>query len=77
MIRTAFAPGASSDGAVSPRGAEHGGVLIEGCLVLRIGDREFQLHPGDSFQFTGQSYAWRNDETTPAVVIWIVAPPVY
>lgn len=77
MIRTVFAPGASSDGAVSPRGAEHGGVLMEGCLVLRIGNREFQLYPGDSFQFTGQSYAWRNEETTPAVVIWIVAPPVY
>jgi transcriptional regulator with XRE-family HTH domain len=77
MIRTVFAPGASSEGDVLPRGAEHGGVLVEGHLVLRIGDREFALEPGDSFQFAGQSYAWRNEGPTSAVAIWIVAPPVY
>lgn len=77
MIRAVFAPGASSDGVVPHRGGEHGGVLIEGSLVLVIGDREFRLSAGDSFQFAGQSYAWRNDGAVPAVVIWTVAPPVY
>ena len=77
MIRALFAPGASSDGAVPHRGGEHGGVLIEGSLVLVIGDREFRLSGGDSFQFAGQSYVWRNEGAVPAVAIWIVAPPVY
>ena len=77
MIRAVFAPAASSDGPVPHRGGEHGGVLIEGRLSLIVGEREFQLRTGDSFQFAGQSYAWRNDDTIPAVVIWIVAPPVY
>lgn len=77
MIRTVFAAGASSEGPVSPRGAEHGGVLIEGRLVLRIGELEFALETGDSFQFSGQDYAWRNEGTVPAVIVWIVAPPVY
>jgi transcriptional regulator with XRE-family HTH domain len=77
MIRSAFASGASSEGSVSARGAEHGGVLLEGTLLLAIGDREFRLSPGDSFQFAGQPYAWRNDGPVPAVVVWVIAPPVY
>lgn len=77
MIRSVFAPGAGSGGPVPARGAEHGGVLLEGSLVLGLGDREFRLLPGDSFQFSGQAYAWRNEGTTPAVVVWVVSPPVY
>ena len=77
MIRSDFAPGASSDGPVPARGAEHGGVLLEGTLLLTIGDREFRLSPGDSFQFAGQPYAWRNDGDTPAVAVWVISPPVY
>lgn len=77
MIRSTFAPGASSDGPVPARGAEHGGVLLEGTLLLRIGEREFRLAPGDSFQFEGQPYAWRNDGPAPAVAVWVISPPVY
>ncbi len=77
MIRAVFAPEASSDGPVPHRGGEHGGVLIEGRLVLTIAEREFQLRTGDSFQFAGESYAWRNEDAVPAVAVWVVAPPVY
>jgi quercetin dioxygenase-like cupin family protein len=62
---------------VSGRGAEHGGILLEGTLLLTIGDREFRLSPGDSFQFAGEPYAWRNDGDRPAVAIWVISPPVY
>ena len=37
----------------------------------------FDLGPGDSFQFAGADYAWRNPGPERAVVIWVVAPPVY
>lgn len=77
IIRSVFAAGASSGGTVPARAAEHGGVLLEGCLVLGIGDREFRLSPGDSFQFSGQDYAWRNEGTTSAVVVWVISPPIY
>jgi transcriptional regulator with XRE-family HTH domain len=77
MIRSVFAPGASSDGPVSERGAEHGGILLQGTLTLAIGDQEFRLSPGDSFQFAGQPYAWRNDGEVPAVAVWVISPPVY
>lgn len=77
MIRSVFAPGAESDGELPARGLEHGGVLVEGSLVLRIEGREFRLSRGDSFQFADQPYAWRNEGTEPAVVVWVVSPPTY
>lgn len=77
MIRSVFAPGADSGGPVPSRGAEHGGVVVEGELVLGLADREFRLAQGDSFQFAGQDYAWRNEGTVAAVVVWVISPPVY
>lgn len=77
MIRSVFAPGATSGGLCKPRATEDGGVLISGALTLTIGETELHLNTGDSFQFRETPYAWRNDGTEPAVVIWIVAPPIY
>ena len=77
MIRSVFAPGAASRAPQPAREVEHGGVLVAGRLTLIFGARRFDLGPGDSFQFAGQSYAWENPGDEPAEVIWIVAPPVY
>lgn len=77
MIKSTFAPGAASAGAHKARPKEDGGVLVSGRLTLTIGDLELRLEPGDSFQFTEKEYAWRNDGPESAVVIWIVAPPIY
>lgn len=78
MIRSTFAPGASSGGSITPRSPqrEDGGVLIEGRLILTIAERSFDLAPGDSFQFKGP-YAWENPGESPAVVLWVISPPVY
>ena len=77
MIRSTFAPGSDSGGVRSAAGREDGGVVLSGRLLLEIAGVAFDLGPGDSFQFAGQDYAWRNDGTEPAVVLWIIAPPVY
>lgn len=77
MIRSTFAPGAASSGHRQPRATEDGGVVISGRLRLTIGQLELDLGPGDSFQFAQKPYAWRNDGSEPAVVLWIVAPPIY
>lgn len=78
MVKSTFAPGASSGTPRRPAGArEDGGVLISGRLTLILDGREFALAPGDSFQFAGADYGWRNEGTEPAVAIWIIAPPVY
>ena len=76
MIKSTFAPGASGL-PLAPKDREDGGVLIEGRLRLTVGDLTTELAPGDSFQFRGQSYAWENPGDTPAVVIWVISPPVY
>lgn len=77
MIRSTFAPGASSGGRHKARPKEDGGVLVSGRLTLIVGDAEVLLEPGDSFQFAESDYAWRNDGPDPAVAIWVVSPPIY
>ena len=77
MIRSIFAPGSSSDEPTKARPTEDAGVLLSGALTLVIGETELHLSPGDSFQFRETDYAWRNEGHEPAVVIWVVSPPIY
>ncbi len=42
-----------------------------------IGERRFDLKPGDSFRFKGERHRWRNPGLEPAIAIWVIAPPVY
>lgn len=77
MMRSVFAPGASRDEMRPRAGREDGAVLVSGHLTLFVDGESFDLHPGDSFQFSGRAYGWRNDGPEPAVAIWVVSPPVY
>jgi transcriptional regulator with XRE-family HTH domain len=77
MIKSVFAPYSDSGGPVRARDREDGGVLVSGRLSLTIDDLALKLNTGDSFQFTNQDYAWSNPYSDPAVVIWIISPPVY
>ncbi|MBT9385410.1 XRE family transcriptional regulator [Pseudooceanicola sp. CBS1P-1] len=77
MIRSVFAPRASSGGPRRRRPKEDGGVLVAGRLTLCIGDRRFDLETGDSFQFSDDTYEWENPHDQPAEVIWVISPPVY
>ena len=77
MIKSVFAPRSDSGGMIRAQEREDGGVLISGRLSLTIGTLEVDLQPGDSFQFAASAYAWRNPHDEPAVVIWVIAPPVY
>lgn len=76
MIRSVFAPGAASD--LRPaRVATDAGYLVSGALRLWIGGRRFDLEPGDSFRFRNQPYRWENPGADPAVVVWVISPPIY
>lgn len=77
MIKSTFAPRSDSGGLKRARPSWEGGVLIGGRLTLTIGDLTVDLGPGDSFQFSGAAYAWSNSGDEPAVVIWVVSPPIY
>lgn len=77
MIKSVFAPHSTSGGAVKAREKEDGGILISGRLSMQIGELEVDLLPGDSFQFINRDYAWENHGDDPAVVVWVVSPPIY
>ena len=77
MIQSTFAPHSASEGPRTPGAREDGGVVVEGELHLTVGDKEFLLKKGDSFQFSQKTYSWRNDQGQPAIVVWIVSPAVY
>ena len=53
------------------------GYVISGSLDLSIGGRKFTVEAGDSFRIRGEEYDWQNPHDEPAVVIWVIAPPVY
>jgi len=77
MIRSEFAPHSSSEGPIPAREKEDGGVVISGRLHLTIEDLALDLQAGDSFQFVNRPYSWSNPHDEPAVVIWVVSPPIY
>ena len=76
VVHSTFAPGASL-AAPNQRPTQEVGYVLSGTLDLTIGGRPFTIHPGDSFRIRGETYHWANPYTEPAVVIWVIAPPVY
>jgi transcriptional regulator with XRE-family HTH domain len=76
LIRSEFAAGAEM-AVEAQRETEDAGYVVSGRLDLEIGGLWHSLEPGDSFRFSNKTYRWRNPGETPAVVIWVVSPPVY
>ena len=76
MVRSVFAPGAELK-SEAQRPTEEAGYVASGLFDIEIGGVWHRLGEGDSFRFEGKSYRWRNPGAEPAVVIWVVAPPVY
>lgn len=76
MIRSVFAAGASRDAPVR-RDKEDAGYVVSGRLDIEIDGVWHELGQGDSFRFRDRRYRWRNRGSEPAVVIWVVSPPVY
>ena len=76
MFRSVFEPGAELPAPVL-RQTEEAGYVVFGSLEFWIGDKHFHLNKGDSFRFDHKPYRWKNSGTEPAIVIWVVSPPVY
>ena len=76
IVRSVFAAGAGLDEPIV-RETEEAGFVVSGTLDLEIDGRWFTLDAGDSFRFAGQPYRWRNPGETDAVVVWVIAPPIY
>ncbi|WP_378950312.1 helix-turn-helix domain-containing protein [Mesorhizobium sp. ANAO-SY3R2] len=76
MLRSIFAPGAElREPALRP--TEEAGYVVTGSFDIEINGTWHSLGEGDSFRFDHKPFRWRNPGTVPAVVIWVVSPPVY
>ena len=76
MVHSTFHPGSKLETPIS-RPTQEVAFLVAGRLDVEIAGRGFTLAPGDSFRIRGESFAWSNPYDTPAVAIWVIAPPVY
>lgn len=76
MFRSEFQPGASMDMPIR-RETEEAGYVVSGTLDIWIDGSHFKLEEGDSFRFDHKPYCWKNEGDVPAIVIWVVSPPVY
>lgn len=76
MLRSVFAPGAALSAQAS-RPTEEAGYVVSGTFDIEISGVWHRLAEGDSFRFEGKPFRWRNPGAVPAVVIWVVSPPVY
>ncbi|MEI9416069.1 helix-turn-helix domain-containing protein [Mesorhizobium sp. Cs1321R2N1] len=76
MVRSVFAPGAELK-SEARRPTEEAGYIASGQFDIEIAGAWHRLGEGDSFRFEGKPYRWRNPGSEPAVVIWVVSPPVY
>ena len=76
MLRSVFAPGAELK-TEARRPTEEAGYVASGTFDIEIGGVWHRLGEGDSFRFEGKPFRWRNPGAGPAVVIWVVSPPVY
>jgi len=76
MLRSVFAPGAELK-SEARRPTEEAGYVASGTFDIEISGIWHRLGEGDSFRFDGKPFRWRNPGTDPAVVIWVVSPPVY
>ena len=76
ILRCEFAPGAQRL-EIQPRNTEEAGYLISGSLEIQIDDQWFNLNPGDSFSSQNSMHGWRNPGDIPAIIIWVISPPIY
>ncbi|MBN3766177.1 cupin domain-containing protein [Burkholderia sp. Ac-20365] len=53
--------------------AEKAGLMLEGEMILTVGDEKFMLEEGDSFLFDGSlAHTVSNPGDTPCKVLWII-----
>lgn len=76
VVHSTFEPGAALEDETT-RPTQELGYVLSGRLDLTIGGRAFTVGAGDSFRIRGEAYGWANPYDEPAVVIWVIAPPVY
>lgn len=69
--------GARSDGMIEHLGEEIGYVL-EGTVMLQLGQERYRLAAGDSFHFASQTpHGYKNVGLGPARILWVNTPATF
>lgn len=76
MVHSTFQPHSRIKEVVT-RPTQEVGYVLSGQLEVEIADARHIINPGDSFRIRGEPFRWANPFDTPAVAIWVIAPPVY
>ena len=76
MVHSTFQPHSRITDPVS-RPTQEVGYVLSGRLEIEIAGVTHLVGPGDSFRIRGEAFRWANPYDTPAVAIWVIAPPVY
>lgn len=76
VIHSTFEPGAELQKFIT-RPTQELAYLVSGSLRIEVGGNSFDVNAGDSFRIRGEAHRWSNPFDTPAVAIWVIAPPVY
>jgi quercetin dioxygenase-like cupin family protein len=76
MVRSVFAARTMIPAPVT-RPTEEAGYIVSGQLTLTLDGQVYELKAGDSFRFAGEAMQWKNEGREDAVVIWVIAPPIY
>ena len=76
MVHSTFKPNSGiTDEVIRP--TQEVAYIVSGQLDIEIAGTTHKLNPGDSFRIRGEAFRWSNPYDTPAVAIWVIAPPVY
>lgn len=71
------APGGRSEELISHKGQEFG-YVIQGTLMLIVGDETYRIKEGDAFFFNSDiPHGYRNDSDQTARVVWVNSPPTF
>lgn len=67
-------PGASSGGAILNYEAQKGGIVMEGEIIIQVGDEKALLKEGDSFVFDSKlKHSFYNPADRECRMIWIIS----
>lgn len=68
-------PGGGSGPEYLVRNGEKGGIILQGKLLLSVGEHQYNLSEGDSFQFdSGKPHRIHNITKEETKLMWIICP---
>ena len=61
-----------------PHNGEEFGYVLEGAIILMVGEEKHIVHKGETFYLSGKSRHYlKNEKKTTAKVLWVSTPPLF